>query len=93
MGCGCRKNKTGQAATATKPVARVSTRKKASQVRKDNSHLAPPQGNFYTRTMYFVFPTGSEWDDEEARRFPTLAEAQKTQRDLGPGWSVAARRP
>lgn len=88
MTCGCRKKNQGAAPAAQRtPVVR----KKATRVRGEQN-LVVPQSTFYSPTQYWVFPAGSDVDDPAAEPFNTLAEAQKHQRDLGPGYSIAAQR-
>lgn len=85
MACGCKKE-AQQAAGARVARTRRVARNAASVEDKVGWH--PRQ--------YYVLPMGESLDGEDgdvdAEKYPTLAEAHKRLRDLGPGWKVETRR-
>lgn len=84
MACGCKKVPQQQAgARAAKPkrVAR-------------NAAVVEPKVGYHPR-RYYVMRIDESFDedgDTQAEILPTLAEAHKRLRDLGPGWKVESRR-
>jgi hypothetical protein len=90
MGCSCKDKKKNGAATSSAPAASVprEVRRIRRQVNQDT--LSAPVTGRYARQTYYVFADGTE--PSSGKPFPTLAEAQKRQRDLGAGWRIEAIR-
>lgn len=82
MGCGCKK------AAQQAAGARAARPKAVSR-----SGGASRRSGYQPRT-YFVLPVDADsYEDADVvgEEYPTLAEAHKRIRDLGPGWFVEAR--
>lgn len=91
MACGCSKGRVSQTANAAR-ASRVMYRPQAL-----SGGLAPDHakdGNRYRRVKYLVALKVliEEGELAEAESYPTLAEAQKRIRDLGPTYGVKATR-
>lgn len=84
MACGCKKVPQQQAG------ARASKPKRVAR-----NAAAPPQTVGFHPRSYYVLRIDETLDEDgmtSAEVLPTLAEAHKRLRDLGPGWKVESRR-
>jgi hypothetical protein len=85
MACGCKKVPQQQAgARAARP----------QRVARNAAPLAEGKVGYHPR-RYYVMRVDESFDEDgntQAEVLPTLAEAHKRLRDLGPGWKVEARR-
>jgi hypothetical protein len=96
MACGCSKKSVSAQANESR-ANRVSYRPTPVVEGLASSHAL--SGSRYSRVMYYVAPRdaiAAAGDDlsllSEAEKLPTLAEAQKRIRDLGPTYGIKAIR-